>query len=150
MTFAEEIKKEERAIQIKIDNANVEREHLMMEQEDKLSMKHEMECLSQLFSERFLRPKLKRLEQRDAKIQLVSTKLRNTFTNLAPQIANEANILPKNSPEIALKQLRLNKRKPLRSISDTNAKVAPKKLEANPEVFEEVPVAKKGEKDGVR
>ena len=88
MTFAEEIKKEERAIQIKIDNANVEREHLMMEQEDKLSMKYEMECLSQLFSERFLRPKLKRLEQRDAKIQLVSTKLRNTFTNLAPQIAN--------------------------------------------------------------
>lgn len=44
-------------------------------------------------------------------------------------------MLPKNSPEIALKQLRLNKRKPLRSISDTNAKVVAKKMEANPEVF---------------
>lgn len=88
MTFAEEIKKEEKAIQIKIDNANAEREYLMMEQEDKLSMKYEMECLSQLFKDRFMRPQLKRLEQRDVKIQLASTKLRNTFTNLAPQIVN--------------------------------------------------------------
>jgi hypothetical protein len=69
-----------------------------MEFEDKLSMKYEMECLSQLFSERFLRPKLKKIEQKDTKIRLVSTKLRNTFTNLTPQIVNEANALPKNSP----------------------------------------------------
>jgi hypothetical protein len=88
-----------------------------MEYEDKLSMKYEMECLSQMFSERFLRPKLKSLEQKDTKIKLISTKLRNTFTNLAPQIVNEANVLPKNSPEIALKQLKLCKRKPLKSIS---------------------------------
>lgn len=59
-----------------------------MEFEDKLSMKYEMECLSKLFSERFLRPKLKNIEQKDAKIQLASTKLRNTFTNLVPQIVN--------------------------------------------------------------
>lgn len=61
-------------------------------------MKYEMECLSQLFSERFLRPKFKKIEQKDTKIRLASTKLRNTFTNLAPQVVNEANILPKNSP----------------------------------------------------
>lgn len=40
MTFAEEIKKEEQAIQLKIDHANAEREHLMMQQEDKLAMKY--------------------------------------------------------------------------------------------------------------
>jgi hypothetical protein len=61
-------------------------------------MKYEIECLSQLFSERFLRPKLKKIEQKDTKIRLTSTKLRNTFTNLTPQIVNEANVLPKNSP----------------------------------------------------
>jgi hypothetical protein len=115
--FAEEIQKEELAIQKKIENANIEREHLAMEQEDKRSMKYEMECLSNLFSERFLRPKLKKLVQKDSKIQLISTKLRNTFTNLAPQIVNEANVLPKNSPEIALKQLKQSKRPSLKSIS---------------------------------
>ena len=57
-----------------------------------------MECLSQLFSERFLRPKFKKILQKDTKIRLVSSKLKNTFTNLAPQIVNQANVLPKNSP----------------------------------------------------
>lgn len=51
-------------------------------------MKYEMECLSQLFSERFLRPTFKKVEQKDAKIKLISTKLKNTFTNLVPQVVN--------------------------------------------------------------
>lgn len=99
-----------------------------MEQEDKLSMKYEMEFLSNIFSERFIQPKLKKLVQNDAKIQLVSTKIRNTFTNLTPQVVNEANIMPKNSPEIALKELKSKKKKLLKSSSVSEVKIASKKL----------------------
>lgn len=133
-------RKEEEAIRRKIEIANLEREQLNMENEDKLSMKYEMEYLSNLFADRFVRPKLKKIDLRDAKIQMPSTKLRNTFTNLRPQEVNESTVLPKNAPEIALKQLRQNKRKPLKAISTTDIKVVSKKITSNVESFEEIPL----------
>ena len=59
-----------------------------MQHEDKLSMKYEIEHLSNLFADRFIRPKLNPLHQKDSKIQLASTKLKSTFTDLSPQIVN--------------------------------------------------------------
>ena len=69
-TAAEESRKEEEAIRGKIEATNREREQLMMECEDKLSMKHEIEQMSQLFRERFSRPVFPRRPQQDCRVQL--------------------------------------------------------------------------------
>lgn len=49
----QKIQTEEAVIMKKIDMASQQRQQLAMEREDKLSYKYEMQCLSDLFKERF-------------------------------------------------------------------------------------------------
>lgn len=55
------------------------------------------------------------------------TKPKATFTNLQPLMNNEKNVMPKNSPELALKALKKAKRVSLKATSQTVVKIQFKK-----------------------
>ena len=97
------MKAEQAAILKKIEVANQQREYLAMQQQDKLSMKFQMQVLSQLLKNRFIRPTLPKVVQKDTKIVLKQTKVMGSFIRLSTQPINESTVLPKNAPQIALK-----------------------------------------------
>jgi len=66
--------------------------------------------------------------QQDCKIKLVQSSVKNTFTNLVPQSVNDQTVLPKNDPKIAMKQLKMHKKKALKPISTVEVKIKPKKI----------------------
>ena len=125
----QKIQEEEARIQRKIEIASQQKEHLAMEQEDKLSYKYEMQCLSDMFKERFLVPNFPKVIQRDGPIKLTFTKLPPSLVRLTPQVVSDETVLPKNSPAIALKQLRQYKCKNLKPSSSIEVKVTPRLLE---------------------
>ena len=99
-----------------------------MEREDKLSYKYEMQCLSDLFKERFEIPSFPKVVQKDVPIKLSFSKLPSSFVRLVPQEVSESTMLPKNAPEIAYKALKKLNRKSLKPASTIEVKVKSKKL----------------------
>lgn len=122
------MRSEEALILKKIEIANQQREHLAMEREDALSYKYEMQRLSDLFQERFLVPKFPSVKEQTAPIRIAFTKLPSSLVRLTPQLVSEETVLPKNAPEIALKQLRKCKRAGLKPSKSVEVKVAPRRL----------------------
>ena len=80
---------EQRALMSKLEDANQQREHLAMEQEDKRSMKYEMGCLSELFKERFITPKFPEVVEQHRPIKVLVPKLPNSLVRLVPQKVSE-------------------------------------------------------------
>ncbi len=99
-----------------------------MEREDELSMKYEQYCMSDFFKERFLEFRAPKTQTIQLPVNMKITKPKSTFTNLAPLPDNEKNVLPKNSPEIALKNLKKNKRVSLAPTSQATIKIQFKKV----------------------
>lgn len=87
-----------------------------------------MHCLSQLFQERFAKPKFPTAPEKDTKVQISFTKLPSSVIRLVPQKVSEETVLPRNAPEIALKSLKQMKRKSLKPSSVVEVKVNPKKV----------------------
>ena len=69
-------------------------------------MKNEYELLSNFFCERLMTINIPKIKQKDVNIIINHAKPKTTFTNLIPLPNSEENVLPKNSPEIALKNLK--------------------------------------------
>ena len=80
---------EEALLMQKLDQANQQREYLAMEQEDKRSYKYQMECLSQIFRDRFVRPKFPEVREKDHPIQIIFAKLPPSKVNRTPQVISD-------------------------------------------------------------
>jgi hypothetical protein len=81
-----------------MEAASQQREYLAMEQEDKLSYKYEMACLSELFKERFARPTFLKVKENLTPIKLTFSKVPPSLVRLTPQKISDETVLPKNAP----------------------------------------------------
>ena len=86
-------------------------------------MKYEQHLMSEFFKERFLTFKMPKLQSTAKPFIINITKPKSTFTNLEPLPNNERNVLPKNSPEIALKLLKKNKKVALMPVNQKSIKI---------------------------
>ena len=70
-----------------------------------------------MFRERFDRPLFGQPGEKDCQVQLKYTKVPASFIRLVPQEVNEDTVLPRNSPEIALKELKTMKKRNIKPSS---------------------------------